>query len=310
MSDPITDWLPEIPSKFSPDFAISTLTEILSRAVREGLKALLEAKHLYQKVTIDPDQFVAATRERVLPAVQQNFDGLASRLLALARFTPAQELLFIEEKAGIKTAVLTLLLANVKVFCAQCDSREVANPIWYVDVTNELLKQRMRERPVTLPPPGVQLFLLVYQCQRCTGAPQGFLVRRQGWQVSLEGRSPIEHIEVPAYIPKTEQAFFRDATIAFNSGKTLAALFYLRTFIEQFARQQTGITDRRPGNEILEAYGKSLPGEHRDHMPSLRQWYESFSEALHAAKEDDKVFEEARAEIEKHFDIRRIFNIK
>jgi len=301
---------PRNPSNFAPDFAVSTLTQVLSRAVGAGLRTLLEAKHLYQKIAIDPDQFVAAIRKRLTPGAEHFFDAMAPQLLASARFTPAQELLFVEERTGIKTAVLTLLLANVKVFCDGCGSREVANPIWYVDVANELMKLRFLERPLALPPWGVQLFLLIYQCQRCTGAPQGFLVRRQGWQLSLEGRSPIEHTEVPGYIPKTEQRFFRDATIAFNTGKTLAALFYLRTFIEQFARRQTGIVDKRPGDEILEAYGKSLPEEHRDHMPSLRKWYEALSEALHAAKEDEKLFEEARAEIERHFDIRRVFNIK
>jgi len=310
MSDPVADWLAGIPSDIGPDFAISALTQLLSRAVGAGLKSLLEAKHLYQKVTIDPHQFLAAVRQRVLPAVQHNFDTMASPLLASARFTPAQELLFIEERTGIRTAVLTLLLTNMKVFCAECGSREVANPIWYVDVANELMKLRFLERPVTPPPAGDQAFVLMYQCQRCNGAPQGFLVRRRGWQLSLEGRSPIEHTEVPGYIPKTEQRFFRDATIAFNTGKTLGALFYLRMFIEQFARRQTGIVDKRPGDEILEAYGKSLPEEHRDHMPSLRKWYGALSEALHAAKEDQKLFEDARSEVERHFDIRRVFNIK
>jgi hypothetical protein len=310
MSDPAADWLPETPSHFAPDLAASTLTQALNRAFEAGLKTLLESKHLYQKVTVDADQFLAAVRKRVLPGFQHDFDGIALPLLASARFTPAQEPLFIEERAGTKKAVFTLLLSNVKVFCAECDAREVSNPIWYVDAANELWKLRMHERRVSPPPPGLQLFLLIYQCQRCIGAPKSFFVRRQGWQLSLEGRSPIEHIEVPGYIPKAEQSFFRDAIIAFNTGKTLGALFYLRTFIEQFARRQTGIADRRPGDEILEAYSKSLPEEHRDHMPSLRKWYEALSEALHAAKEDEKLFEEARAEIEKHFDIRRVFGIK
>jgi hypothetical protein len=44
-------------------------------------------------------------------------------------------------------------------------------------------------------------------------------------------------------------------------------------------------------------------------MPSLREWYDKLSEALHSAKEDAGLFESAKTEIEKHFDIRRVFAI-
>lgn len=44
-------------------------------------------------------------------------------------------------------------------------------------------------------------------------------------------------------------------------------------------------------------------------MPSLRSWYGRLSEALHAAKEDEALLAEARANIEQHFDIRRVFKI-
>jgi hypothetical protein len=153
------------------------------------------------------------------------------------------------------------------------------------------------------------LFALLLQCQRCTGKPEAVLIRREGWRLSLHGRSPMEYVEVPKYIPKQERHLFRDAIIAGHSGKTLAGLFYLRTFIEQFARRVTGETGRRPGNEIMEDYGKTLPERHRGSMPSLREWYERLSEPIHAAKDDEKLFEEAKEAIELHFDIRRVFKI-
>lgn len=99
------------------------------------------------------------------------------------------------------------------------------------------------------------------------------------------------------------------AVIAFNSGKILAALFYLRTFIEQFARRVTGLTGKVTGDEILDDYYKSLPAPTRDEMPSLREWYDKLSDALHSAREDAPLFETAKTQIEKHFDIRRVFNI-
>ena len=59
----------------------------------------------------------------------------------------------------------------------------------------------------------------------------------------------------------------------------------------------------------MAAYGQILPEKLRDEMPSLREWYGKLSDALHSAREDAQLFEDARAEIEKHFDIRRVFKI-
>jgi len=47
----------------------------------------------------------------------------------------------------------------------------------------------------------------------------------------------------------------------------------------------------------------------RDTMPSLGEWYDKVSEALHGAKEDAKLFEAAKERIEKHFDIRRVHDL-
>ena len=44
-------------------------------------------------------------------------------------------------------------------------------------------------------------------------------------------------------------------------------------------------------------------------MPSLKEWYERLSVPIHSAKEPPELFEEARSEIERHFDIRRLFRI-
>jgi hypothetical protein len=52
----------------------------------------------------------------------------------------------------------------------------------------------------------------------------------------LSGRAPIEHVLVPNVIPKNAAGFFKDALIAYQSGQTLAALFLLRTLIEQWLK--------------------------------------------------------------------------
>lgn len=119
----------------------------------------------------------------------------------------------------------------------------------------------------------------------------------------------MEYVDVPKCIPKEERNLFRDAMIAAHGGKILAALFYLRVFIEQFARRVIGETGRRYGVELMEEYGRTLPVAHRDTMPSLREWYEKLSDPIHAAREDDQLFEAAREAIEQHFEIRRVFKI-
>ena len=46
-------------------------------------------------------------------------------------------------------------------------------------------------------------------------------------------------------------------------------------------------------------------------MPSFREWYDKLSEPIHSADEDaaEKLFPNAKEEIERHFDIRRIYRI-
>jgi hypothetical protein len=111
------------------------------------------------------------------------------------------------------------------------------------------------------------------------------------------------------HLPKSEKKFFRDALIAYHGGKTLAALFYLRTFLEQFARRVTGISGRETGESIMESYAATIPLNLRSTMPSLGEWYGKLSEALHLAQEDANIFEEAMEQIIHHFDLRRVHRL-
>ncbi|HEY6343791.1 MAG TPA: hypothetical protein VIY49_20035 [Bryobacteraceae bacterium] len=157
--------------------------------------------------------------------------------------------------------LFTLIVGNIKVFCESCDARETFAPIQLSEMTDSVRK-RCHSEPARWgqePPPNLQLYSLTYQCQRCERFFSSFLVRREDWRLILEGRSPLEHIEVANFLPRAERDYFRDALIAIHAGKTLAALFYLRTFIEQFARRQTGKAGRATGDEIMEAYNDLIP---------------------------------------------------
>src|SRR5215831_1172996 len=112
-------------------------------------------------------------------------------------------------------------------------------------------------------------------------------------------RSPIEYVELPPFIPKQEQKWFRDAIITFQSGKILAGLFYLQTFVEQFARRKTGIQNaNRTADVIFSAYADSIPDNLRSTMSSLRDCYDKLSEAVQSDQEDKELFVSVREAIE------------
>ncbi len=292
------------------DFASNVLLQFvlqLDALAAAQLKVLLETRHLYQKLAIDVGPIQARLKEGVIVAEKQSFDNLVKRELAGAFAVSEKQL----SAQGGNRPLLTLILGNVKLFCAKCDSREAFRPVWFLDVTSSFIQQNLTQGKFKLAiPSNYQLFVLVYQCQNCEGTPEAFIVRREALNLTVEGRSPIEQVEIPNYIPKSERHWFRDAVIAFQTGKTLAALFYLRTFIEQFARRKTNLQEAKAtGEEIMGAYSRTLPGNLRDSMPSLGEMYEKLSEALHNAKEDSELFEAVRTAIEKHFDIRRVHEL-
>jgi hypothetical protein len=289
--------------------ARDTLIARLSEAASSALKQLLENKHLYQKVSISADSIIKQVRDTTLDA-RLMFDRAVQPVLANLRFMLASAVVRTADRGGTETTWPTLAITNIKAFCSACRSREAFSPVWYRDLANELAKPSRRDEPVSDSlSSDFQLLFLAYQCQVCRGTPEGFMVRRRGWDLFYEGRSPIEFIEIPSFLPKEEREFFRDAVIAQNTGKTLAGLFYLRTFIEQFARRRIAAKGRLTGDQIFDEYNKTLPEKQRDQMPSLREWYDKLSEALHEAKSDDALFEQAKNEIERHFDFRRLFKI-
>jgi hypothetical protein len=53
----------------------------------------------------------------------------------------------------------------------------------------------------------------------------------------------------------------------------------------------------------LDAYYADLPSPTKNQMPSLREWYDKLSDALHSVREDQTLFNTAKTDIERHFDI-------
>jgi hypothetical protein len=291
----------------SPIGASNWVESNIKARASESLKSLIETKHLYQKVIVPYDEIVSEARNALVPGHQQEFYRLLKSIQQ--RFSIADQNLRAVGRGNSSHSVFQLIIGNVKLFCQKCKRREAFQPVWWTDAANELRTQSLVSQRGLEIPEDIQWFHLMYQCQSCKGLPEIMLVRREKWTFFLEGRSPMENVVTENYIPKAESHWFRDALIAFNAGKTLAALFYLRTFIEQFARRQTQLDGRTTGTTIMSKYIQLLPDKHRDSMPSLGEWYDKLSEALHGAKEDAVLFEDARKQIEHHFDVRRVFQI-
>jgi hypothetical protein len=287
------------------------LTRHLNNLASAQLRQLLETKHLYQKVSFDPTEIVSAIRAVItnipnLTVFMNWVQGeLIHRPMPLTKEPLPLNYLTTEHQPPF------IVVQNIKLFCKKCGEREAFMPAWFADITEPSKRGGETNPAVKFAPsnPVLQLLILVYQCQVCTGQPEAFIVRRAGWHLELHGRSPMEQVEVPAYIPRPESRLFSDSVIAFNSGKSLAALFYLRSFIEQFARRMTNQWGRVTGDEIMIAYADTLPPAQRDAMPSLREWYDKLSVPIHSAKDDNEVYEVAKVKIEEHFDIRRAFRM-
>src|ERR1043166_8026763 len=256
----------------------TTTVEALSRETGERLRELLENKHIYQRVHIDAERIV---KETVPPNWDK--DKLVPALLGSLETDP-----FFPHTGQTATAdygsdehysTPTLIVQNAKLFCDACGSTEAHAPIWYGDIANEMMRPTSRGAAFDSSSlSGLRFYYFVVQCQACRGEPTVFLVKRRKWDLYLEGRPPMEQVEVPAFVPKAERRLYRDALVALHGGKTLAALFYLRAFIETFARRVTKVSGKIVGDELMARYSQTLPAKQRDLMPSLREAYANLSE--------------------------------
>jgi hypothetical protein len=135
-------------------------------------------------------------------------------------------------------------------------------------------------------------------------------VKREGQKVTLTGRSEFEVVDVPKCIPKEERKFFSDAVISKNAGKPLAALFYLRTFVEQYLRRITGETSKSDGIRLAETYHSMLQDDFPPQFRCMKTVYEDLSVKIHAAEDDLETFEKCHDALVKHFNILAMMPIR
>jgi hypothetical protein len=286
-----------------------------SAAVANGLKQLLEGKHLYQNLTIafpGFDIFLTGARSYLTGSISLPPENALLDCYNLIKQTewliknphgraPYARNVTNEQEADVS---IEFVPPTIKLYCSVCKNKEAYNFLHGEDLLSETRDISELGKPV-----DVQIFAIQYQCQACKTIPEIFIIRRQGLKISLNGRSPMEVVEIPKFIPKEQSKFFSDAIIAFNSGQVLAGNFLLRTFIEQFVRSNSSNPNAEKIDPILDEYMASLPADFNNRFPSLPDIYRKLSVDIHIATGSEDIFNNAKAGIEEHFDARRIYKL-
>jgi hypothetical protein len=273
--------------------------------VSAAFSQLIQSKHLYQSETVDMS-FIETELAKTSPQTAAVIRGRLCPLRDgpwIPSEPPGRNVPFVGHIDSV-TNSLWFTTGTAKLFCESCDRVEAFNPILIEDLTE-------RSGCELRTPKTIQVFAFAFLCQSCKAIPEFFLIRRVNLKLTMSGRVPMEHVAVPNVIPKNQQRYFSGAIVAFQAGQVLPALFMLRTTIEQFVRERSGIPVETP--EALAAafsnYMESLPLAFRSTFPSLPDLYMKLSIALHSADVSSDLFNIARAEIERHFDARRIFEL-
>jgi hypothetical protein len=286
----------------------------ISQAVSNALKQLLSEKHLYQYVEIDLDAVLKTAKflhkELSLAAsesVNTPYQSPPSLKSVIAEWRSTAENLWaphdVPSPVIIRDTVpLGFDLPTINTFCNTCNDRWPFNPV--PDASH--LMQGLGQD---------EIFYLEYRCQQCKGRPISFLVCREALKLRLAGRSPLEVLPTPKVLPKSVSKYYGNAIVAHHAGQTLAGLFLLRVFIEQFWRTVPEIQSlikmkpRASGDEQGEVYQSRLPIDFKSRFPSLTDVYGKLSEAIHSADENAALFDDSCVKIEEHFDARRLFRI-
>jgi hypothetical protein len=283
------------------------LYSVISECISTEIKYLLETKHLYQNTTVGFENIIINTGNNKnkhieidnttideISSIHWNIEDPSSR-------TPI-----------INTEMIPILpriiVRDVKLFCKTCNREEAFNLV----SAEDFLERKVFSR---YPPKDTernnQTFVVSFLCQSCKHLPEVFLIKRQGLKLTLCGRAPIEFIQVPLEIPAKVQLYYKDALLAYQSGQTLAGLFFLRTLIEQFVRIQ--IKDLQDGidkiEDIIDQYMKTLPDDFKERFPSIRTIYGDLSNDLHKAEGSTQLFENSIKDICLHFQARKLFRI-
>lgn len=283
----------------------------MSSNINTAFKELLETKHLYQNVEVKIGDLLNVVLSETMDKDKQQVNEYLSPLPDDFWY-PLKRLSSLDERQAAinQWSGIYFDTPDVSLFCKTCKSVQAHNNILSIDFLRPTLNWNSRNS-YNFQAEGIQDFVCSFLCQKCKSIPETFIVRRIGFKLTLSGRSLIEHVEVPKFIPKLHRKYFSGAILAQQSGQTLAGNFLLRTFIEQWERSFTGMQSVNDDNmeAIHDNYKKDLPDAFKSLYPSLSEIYDKLSVDIHSATGSPDVFVNAKNEIIKHFDARRLSNL-
>jgi hypothetical protein len=296
--------------------------------MRDHLKEIFEKKHLYQNIEIKLDKikdyistcvnkkyakrFTGYTQENANNDLRKDLttllDDYIKSVWAFTTKNNDDDSIITYPPLMSDGDILPFILPTVNILCKCTEEFPMPHNPGYGDIQGgfpSLILSRQYSSPI------IQLFFITYRCQKCKGEPIAFILKRSNLKLQLVGRSKLDIIKIPKYLPKEESGYFRDAIIANNTGNNLAAIFYLRVFIEQYLRRVLNKFEKASGDDLAERYWALLSDDFpKDKYKSFGKIYEDLSMRIHEAKEDYAIYEESKINIEKHFDLLQHFPLK
>lgn len=295
--------------KLQLDPALFEMFELFRNRITGTLKELFENKHLYQNITLEYTDILTSylklNKNKPLPAKAVE-DSFTNRING--NWFPNNSKLTIGEiiKQMIESKTILFLTPDVKLYCKICHRIEAFN----LHNSEDFLNPSQNAEPIyKLGVRTIQNFIFSYTCQSCKSVPEVFIVRRESFKLSLCGRTPIEYIDVPKAIPKEIKDYFSGAILAYQSGQTLAGLFYLRTLIEQWAYSSIEDHKNIRADQAIEKYMQQLPDDFKERFPSVSELYSDLSADIHRATGSIELFDKAKEQIIEHFKARELFKL-
>jgi hypothetical protein len=285
----------------------------LTKQIEQGFQELLNNKHLYQSLRIDffdgetifdlvqddLNELLVSAPKLIRPVFDQLFPLVANARWSI--FTSRGRLAsYLGGGSNLKyEGSISFTPKTIRNYCRHCESIEPYNFINGGDIISDINSEIS----------DIQIFVLSYECQGCKNIPEVFLVRREGMKIILSGRSPMEQVIVPRFIPKKQSEYISNAIVAFDSGQILSGIFQLRTFLEQYVRSKSSDSNTEDIESLFKEYSLTLPEDFKKRFPSLREIYNTLSDCIHLADSNEDVFKKSRDDIYKHFDAKRVHEI-
>jgi hypothetical protein len=287
------------------------IKQAFAQKIEKELRLLIEEKHLYQSVRLPREDLEPAVRE-ALETIESNATPDAGKIaealleaswIATDPSDNRSRLIPSGHNEGPFDS-LEFQIVSVRARCGNCGELSPMNLKKTTDAVAGIW-----DKSGFSTEDDHSVYTFAFQCQSCRTGIEIFAVARKREKFTLVGRSPMERVEVPSFIPRDQRKYYSGAHIAFNSGQVLPALFMLRTFIEQYARAVTNASSDL-ADEVLEKYMADLPEDFKSRFPSLKKVYGELSDAIHHADESESLFIDSYKKIEKHFDAKRLFDLR